>query len=144
MKRPITSKKWMRVEVDLLVQRFHRRDLLLVDRQPVLRLAQRQIHRQLAEERRVLGARLAVAERHHVVVERRQRLRLEVIPEALGIGRDALVDRGLAGDAGLDPAGRHPHVLVVGKPIEERPLDDRRLERPPEQLGAAGAVAITS
>ena len=126
-----------RVEVDLFVERLHRRDLLLIDRQPVLRLAQAEIHGQLAEEWRVFRARLAVAERHHVVIERGQRFRLEVIPEALGIGRDALVDRRAAGDVGLDPSGGHAHALVVGKAIEERPLDHRRLEGLPEQLGAA-------
>ena len=29
-------------------------------------------------------------------------------------------------------------MLVVGEPIEERPLDELRLERLPQQLGAAG------
>ena len=72
-----------------------------------------------------------------MVIERGQRFRLEVIPEALGIGRDALVDRRAAGDVGLDPSGGHAHALVVGKAIEERPLDHRRLEGLPEKLGAA-------
>ena len=126
-----------RVEVDLLVQRLHRGNLFLIDRQAVVRLAEREIDGQLAEERRVLGPRLAVAQRHHVVVERRQRLGLEAIPEALGIGRNPLVHRRLAGDGRLDPPGRDAHALVVRKAIEERPLDDGRFERPAEQRRAA-------
>ena len=49
-----------RVEVDLLVHRFQRRDLLLVDAELVIRLAQREVDGQFAEERRVLRARLAL------------------------------------------------------------------------------------
>ena len=127
-----------RVEVNLFVQRFHRRDLFLIDRQPVLRLAEREVHGQLAEEWRILGARFAFAERHDVVVERGQRLRLEVIPETLGIGGNPLVGDNPAGHVGLDPSGGHPHVLVVGESIEEGAFDEFRIERAPEQLGAAG------
>ena len=123
-----------RVEVDLLVERLHRRDLLLIDRQAVVRLAEREVDGQLAEERRVFRARLAFAERHHVIVERRQRLRLEPIPEPLGIGRDPLVDRGAAGDVCLDPAGGHAHAFVVREAIEER-----RARRSPARTSAAAA-----
>ena len=125
------------VEVDLFVDGLERRNLFLIDGQPVLGFAQGQIDGQLAEERRVFRPRLALAERHHVIVQGRQRPRLEVIPEALRIGRNPLVDKRAAGDVGPEPAGGDAHALVVGKPIEERTLDDGRLERSPQQLGAA-------
>ena len=126
-----------RVEIDLFVERFHRRDLFLIDRQPVFRLAHRQVDGELAEERRVLGPRLAFAERHHMVVERRQCFCLKMIPEALRIGVDPLVDNRLPVDIRADPAGRHANVLVIREAIEESALDDFGLEPLTQDLPTA-------
>ena len=73
---------------------------------------------------------------HHVVVDSRQCLRLEVIPEPLGIGDDPLIQNPLPRHRRGEPAGRDPHFLVVRKDIEVRPQDPLGLEAPAVELAA--------
>ena len=84
-----------RDEIEILVQRLERRDQLLVDADPEVGLAHPDFDVEVAMERLLVGQRPVVGDLHHVVVDPRQHLRLVVIPEPLGIGRDARVDRRL-------------------------------------------------
>ena len=86
----------------------------------------------------IFRPRLAFSEGHDVVVECRQRLRLEIVPEPLRIRLDPLVGHGTSGDIRLQPSGGDAHVLVVGETVEERSLHELRLERTAQQLCSAG------
>ncbi len=125
------------VEVDLLLHRLERGDLFLIDAQLVVRLAEGQVHAQLAEIRRVVRPRLALVDAHHVRVDVLERLRLEVIPELLDVGDDPLVGDGGARDLRIQPAGRHADLLVVHELIEELADDVLRLEGAVIERGAA-------
>ncbi len=91
------AKENERREIDVLVKGIHRRDDLLVEIEQVVRLAELEIHGELAEVRSVtaVAARIALVSLHHVVVQVWQRVGLEVIPEAFGVRDDALVDDSL-------------------------------------------------
>ena len=107
-------------EVDLLVQRVHRRDDLVVHAQPVVGLAQLEFHRERAEEGRVrpAAAGVPVVPVHHVVVDRGQGARLVAVPDPLGVGDDALVRKCVPIRYGGDPTGGDADMLVVLKAVE--------------------------
>ena len=129
-----------RREVDVLVERVHRRDDLLVEIEEVVRLGERQLDGQLAEQRRVLAvaARVAVMKLHDVVVHARQRLLLVVVPEGLGVGADALVHHPLAVGLDGEPPGRDSDHLVVAEPIQIRSDHELGLERLSKDLLSRG------
>jgi hypothetical protein len=115
-------------EEDLLVERFHRCDVLLVDPERVVGLAEGELDSELAEVRHVVRTRLSLRKPHHVVVNGGERLRLKMVPEAFGVGDDALVQEALSIRLRLYPAGGDPHLLVRGKEIEEWTEHELRLE----------------
>ena len=79
---------------------------------------------------------LALFERHHVVVDWRERLRLEVVPEPLHVGDNTAVHQDAVAVTGADPSGGDPHFFVVGKPVEVGAEDDLRFEPLPQQFRA--------
>ena len=109
---------------------IHRRDDLLVEIEQVVRLAELEIHGELAEVRSVtaVAARIALVSLHHVVVQVWQRVGLEVIPEAFGVRDDALVDDSLVTHPCGQPTRGDADHLVVAKPIEIESQNNLRLE----------------
>ena len=129
-----------RAEVDLLVERVHGRDDLVVDAQPVVGLAEFEFDVERAEEGRVCGAsaRVPVVPVHHVVVDRGQRVFLVAVPERLGVGDDALVGDGVpVGHCG-DPSRRDAHLLVVLEAVEVGTQHPHGLERVLKEGAAVG------
>ena len=134
-------------EVDLLVQRVHRRDDLVVDAQPVVGLAELQLHRERAEEGRVrpAAAGVPVVPVHHVVVDRGQGARLVAVPDPLGVGDDALVRKCVPIRQGGDPAGGHADLLVVLEAVEvgaEDPDGVEGLFEEGRSVGCGGPDAV--
>ena len=106
-------------EVELLVQRVHGRDDLVVDAEAVVGFAQLQVDGEGAEEGRVRAAsRFRVVAVHDVVPDRGQGTVLVTVPDPFGVGDDALVRQGVGAGGGGDPAGGDAHLLVVAETVE--------------------------
>jgi hypothetical protein len=129
-------------EVQVLVQRLEGGDLLLVDADPVVRLAHPHLDVEVAVERLLVGGRLAAGRLHDVVVHPRQHLALVVVPEPLGVGLDARVDGRPPADRRGQPARRDFDPRPTRELLEVLPLDDLGAERGPVHHAARGVQGV--